>query len=140
MRKIKNHSFGNNQIFNFKDEKKNYDNYYKKDINCHNAWKEDFDNRILSKISEEEKEDFRYYLEYYRTSAKHEIGIFQAILAPIEIGFILAIFQIASFPASLIIFFISAIVMIILLMADYYGIANRIRFLDEVIDTFFKKA
>ena len=138
MRKIKNHSFGNNQIFNFKDEKKNYDNYYKKDINCHNAWKEDFDNRILSKISEEEKEDFRYYLEYYRTSAKHELGIFQAILAPLEIGYALALFQIFKFPASLIIFVITAIFMIFLLMLDYYKTANEIRFLDEVINTFFK--
>ena len=138
MRKIKNHSFGNNQIFNFKNEKKNYDNYYKKDINCHNAWKEDFDNRILSKISEEEKEDFRYYLEYYRTSAKHELGIFQAILAPLEIGYALALFQIFKFPASLIIFVITAIFMIFLLMLDYYKTANEIRFLDEVINTFFK--
>ncbi len=138
MRKIKNHSFGNNQIFNFKDEKKNYDNYYKKDINCHNAWKEDFDNRILSKISEEEKEDFRYYLEYYRTSAKHELGIFQAILAPLEIGYALALFQIFKFPASLIIFVITAIFIIFLLMLDYYKTANEIRFLDEVINTFFK--
>ena len=138
MRKIKNHSFGNNQIFNFKNEKKNYDNYYKKDINCHNAWKEDFDNRILSKISEEEKEDFRYYLEYYRTSAKHELGIFQAILAPLEIGYALALFQIFKFPASLIIFVITAIFIIFLLMLDYYKTANEIRFLDEVINTFFK--
>ena len=140
MRRIKNHSFGNNLIFIFKDEKKNYEKFYNQDINCHNAWKDDFEKRFLSDKSDEEKEDFRYYLEYYRTSSNHELGIFQAILAPIEIGFILAIFQFASFPASLIVFFITAIFMIILLMVDYYGIANRIRFLDEVIDTFFKKA
>ena len=138
MRRIKNHSFNNNQIFIFKDEKKNYENFYKQDINCHNAWKEDFDNRILSKISVEEKEDFRYYLEYYRTSAKHELGIFQAILAPLEIGYALALFQIFKFPASLIIFVITAIFIIFLLMLDYYKTANEIRFLDEVINTFFK--
>lgn len=140
MRKIKNHSFNNNQIFIFKEEKKTYENFYKQDINCHNAWKNEFEKNFISNKTKEEKEDFYYYLEYNRTSQKHEMGVFQVILVPFEIGLTLAIFQFDPFAAAIIVFLGVAIILIPILLFLYYNIANKVRFLDEIINTFFKEA